>query len=175
MSFGDENRVNQPHMEEAFLRRYGGKRGGLEKERGGTKPPQIRRRVLKQMPAPPVHAIELSGVAAQKLPHHPYDGGVSGSQQQVQGLGSMAPCVTGSLGFTQDPLQPLAEVIAVAIPPKILRRSIPRPMTGCKAPGASTRALGGRINSYHRTLKPVPGLFPALSIAATYRWFAATT
>jgi hypothetical protein len=99
---------------------------------------------LKQMPAPPVHAIELSGVAAQKLPHHPCDGGVSGSQHQLEGLKHHGPCVTGSLGFTQDPLQPLAEVIAVAIPPKILRRSIPRPMTWCKAPGASTRALRGK-------------------------------
>ena len=43
--------------------------------------------VLKQMPAPPVHAIEPSGVDAQKLLHHPRDGGVSGSQQHVEVVG----------------------------------------------------------------------------------------
>jgi hypothetical protein len=72
------------------------------------------------MPAPPVHAIELSGVAAQKLPHPPCDGAVSGSQQQVEVVGQQGPCVTGSLGFTQDPLQPFAEIIAAGIPLKNL-------------------------------------------------------
>jgi hypothetical protein len=42
---------------------------------------------LKQMTATPVHAIEPCGVDAQKLPHHPRDGGVSGSQQHVEVVG----------------------------------------------------------------------------------------
>jgi hypothetical protein len=33
------------------------------------------------------HATEPSGVAAQHLPHHPRDGGVSGSQQHVEVVG----------------------------------------------------------------------------------------
>ena len=64
--------------------------------------------------------ISPSGVAAQKLPHHPCDWGVSGSQQQMEVVGQHGPCVTGILGFTQDRLQPLAEIIAVGIPPKNL-------------------------------------------------------
>jgi len=43
--------------------------------------------VSKQVPASSVHATEPSGVAAQKLPHHPRDGGVSGSQQHVEVVG----------------------------------------------------------------------------------------
>jgi hypothetical protein len=43
--------------------------------------------VLKQVSASPVHATEPSGVAAQQLPHHPRDGGVSGSQQHLEVVG----------------------------------------------------------------------------------------
>jgi len=40
MSFGDENRVNRPHIRKASLRRCVAKRGGLEKEEG--KPSHLR-------------------------------------------------------------------------------------------------------------------------------------
>ena len=43
--------------------------------------------VSKQVPASSVHATDPSGVAAQQLPHHPRDGGVSGSQQDVEVVG----------------------------------------------------------------------------------------
>jgi len=76
--------------------------------------------VLKQMSRPTMQAIEPSGVAAQKLSHDPCDGGVSGSQQQVEVVGHQSPCVAGGLGFTQDRLQPLEKVVAVGVLPKDL-------------------------------------------------------
>jgi hypothetical protein len=65
-------------------------------------------------------AIEPSGVAAQKLSHHPCDGGVSGSQQKVEVVGHQSPCVTGGLGCSQDRLQPHEKVVAVKVLPKDL-------------------------------------------------------
>jgi len=67
--------------------------------------------------APPdERAIEPARVAAQQLSHHPCDGGVAGSQQQVM-VGHQSPCVTGGLGFTQDILQPPEKIAAVGILP----------------------------------------------------------
>jgi hypothetical protein len=72
------------------------------------------------MPRPPMQAVEPAGVPAQKLSHDLRDGGVSGSQQQVEVVGHQSPCVTGGLGCAQDRLQPREEVVAVGVLPKDL-------------------------------------------------------
>ena len=62
-----------------------------------------------------MQATGPSGVAAQKLPHHPCDGGDSGSQQQVEVVGQQGLTVIGELGFTQDRLEPLEEILPVGV------------------------------------------------------------
>jgi hypothetical protein len=109
------------------------------------------------------------------------DRGVSGSQQQVELVGPQGPSVTGGFGIRQDPPQPLDEIIAAGIARKTLRRSMPRQMTCCRAPGASMCALRGMIHSKHGVIsiathenrgvpyrwresreKPVAGSFPGI-------------
>jgi hypothetical protein len=48
------------------------------------------------------------------------DRGVSGSRQQVGVLGQQGPSVTGGIGVTQGPPQPLDEIVAAGIAPKNL-------------------------------------------------------
>ena len=55
-----------------------------------------------------------------ELVSKPYagDGGVSGSQQQVEVVEYQSPCVAESFGLTQNSLQPLEKIVAVGILPK---------------------------------------------------------
>jgi hypothetical protein len=48
------------------------------------------------------------------------DRGVSGSRQQVEVVGQQGPSVTGGVGVTQEPPQPLDEIVATGIAPKNL-------------------------------------------------------
>jgi hypothetical protein len=48
------------------------------------------------------------------------DRNVSGSQQLVEVVGQQGPSVTGAVGVTQEPPQPLDEIVAAGIAPKNL-------------------------------------------------------
>jgi hypothetical protein len=62
--------------------------------------------------------VETARVTTQYSTHHLEYWCISCPQQQMKMVGHQCPCVTGRLGFNQNRLKPLEEIIPVEINPK---------------------------------------------------------
>jgi hypothetical protein len=77
--------------------------------------------VVKEVPDPPVPAVERPGIPAEQPLQDSGDGGGAGSQQEVEVVGDQRPGVTEGLGLFDDGCKAADEVVAVGV----VRKDLP--------------------------------------------------
>ena len=105
--------------------------------------------VLKKMPTAPVPTVELAGVTAHQRAHASGKRTPPRSHHEVKVIGKQCPSVNYQGPRSGQGAHTPHKVIPVLVARKIFRLSIPRAITWCRTPGASSLAKRGTDHTHH--------------------------